>query len=190
MSRNRRLCPRALRRTIALSKSLGGGPWQVNQRALSDAVKRLWAAFLSRPGVPVDAETRFYDIFQVGDEKADADEGADLILTGVKTATSSLQWEYDATGKPPPRVGAFSIVANGSAEPVCVVETTWLEVLPFSQIDADFARDYGEWDGTLATWRKECWAYYSAQCKALNRIPSRDMPLLCERFRVVFPEPR
>ena len=106
----------------------------MDQRALSAAAKRFWAAFLHRPGAPLDAETKFYEVFQIGVGKADADEGADLILAGVKTATSSLLWEYEASGNRPPWVGAFSIAANGSAEPVCIVETTWLKVQPFSHV--------------------------------------------------------
>ena len=83
--------------------------------------------------------------------------------------------------------GAFSIVVDGRAAPVCVVQTTWLKVQPFADVDARFARDYGEWDRTLATWRTKCWAFYADQCATLNRTPSRDMPLVCERFRVVYP---
>ena len=128
-----------------------------------------------------------YGEIRVGDSEADADEGARLIVSGVKTATSSLLWDYDATGTRPPSLGALSIVMNGKGEPVCIVETTWLKVQAFNQIDEPFARDYGEWDGTLATWRKECLAYYGHRCEALGRTPSPDMPLVCERFRVVFP---
>ncbi len=32
--------------------------------------------------------------------------------------------------------------------------------MPFRAVDGEFVRDYGEWDGTLATWREECWAFY------------------------------
>ena len=160
----------------------------MDTRSMSPAVKRFWAAFLHQADDPLDAETRLYEVFQVGDSEADADEGADLIVAGIKTATSSLLWEYEATGNRPPSMGVFSVLTNGRAEPVCVLETTWVKVQPFNQVDEQFARDYGEWDGTLASWRKECLAYYARQCKALGRIPSPDMPLVCERFRIAFPK--
>ena len=44
----------------------------------------------------------------------------------------------------------------------------------------------GEWDRTLATWRKECWPYYEAVCRQLGRVAALDMPLVCERMRVVW----
>jgi uncharacterized protein YhfF len=179
-----------LRCSIEFGKSVAGEDWMMDTRSMSPAVKRFWAAFLHQTDDPLDAKTRLYEVFQIGDSEADADEGADLIVAGIKTATSSLLWEYEATGNRQPTKGVLSILTNGSAEPVCIVETTWLKVQAFSQVDAQFARDYGEWDGTLETWRKECSAYYSNQCEALNRIPSPDMPILCERFRVVFPKSR
>lgn len=147
-----------------------------------------WSAFLRSVDEPA-AAARFYEVFQVGEGGADADHGARAILDGRKTATSSLIWEYEAQGRRPPTVGALSIVEDGSGKPVCVVETTWLEVMAFDAVDPSLARDYGEWDGTLEAWRRECWAYYTAQCRALGRTPSPGMKLLCERFRVIYRGP-
>jgi uncharacterized protein YhfF len=66
------------------------------------------------------------------------------------------------------------------------VETVEVVILPFSEVDARFARDYGEWDGSLATWQEQCWNYYSTRCRQLGQEPSIDMPVVCERFRVVY----
>ena len=119
---------------------------------MSLAAQGFWAAFLDQVDDPSDAKLRLHGAFSIGDSEADADEGARLIVSGAKTATSSLQWEYEATGTRPPSLGALSIVMDGKGEAVCIVETTWLKVQPFSQIDEQYARDYGEWDQTLATW--------------------------------------
>ncbi len=154
--------------------------------SMPPAVRDFWAEFLAQTDDPDDAEARFFEAFKVGDTQDAANEGARLILSGAKTATSSLLWDYEAAGTLPPAEGAISIVMNGRNEPVCVVETTWLAVLPFAEADEQFARDYGEWDGTLATWREKCWAYYSKGCEVLGRLPSQGMPLLFERFRVIF----
>jgi uncharacterized protein YhfF len=107
-------------------------------------------------------------------------------LAGAKTTTSSLLWEYQKLGKPLPRVGSLSILENGQGEPVCVVETIWLEVVPFEKIDADFAAAYGEWGDTFPAWQRNTWKYYSKQCDLLERVPTLQMPLVCERFNVVY----
>jgi uncharacterized protein YhfF len=62
-----------------------------------------------------------------------------------------------------------------------------LRILPFSEVDEEFARDYGEGDRTLAWWRPNLWRYYEQECRSLSRTPSEDMPLICERFEVVYP---
>lgn len=148
-------------------------------------IRDFWANFLAEPNTPKDADSRFFEAFKIGTAEDHADEGARLILSGAKTATSSLLWEYEIAGKRQPVVGDLSIVMDGRNEAVCVVETTWLALQPFALVNEQFARDYGEWDGTLATWRMQCWAYYSEQCKALGRLPSQEIPLVCERFRVI-----
>jgi uncharacterized protein YhfF len=147
----------------------------------------LWRQYLDSLSDPADAEGRFYETFRIGDSVESADAGAALIRDGTKTATSALLWQYQADDQSLPREGSLSVVENGCGEPVCIVETLQVEIRRFAAVDAGFARDYGEWDRTLETWRSNCWAYYSARCRELDREPSQEMPLVCERFRVVYP---
>jgi uncharacterized protein YhfF len=153
---------------------------------MPDHIEAFWQRFLESQRDPVEAHGRFYESFRIGSEPEDADEGARLIRRGQKTATSSLLWEYEAQGKALPRVGSLSVIEDGRDVAICVVETTWLQVLPFDQVDAEFASDYGEADGTLDGWRRLCWDYYVDACALLGRTMSHDAPLVCERFRVVF----
>ena len=109
------------------------------------------------------------------------------MLSGIKTATSSLLWEYEASGEASPWVGALSILEDGDGRPACIIETTEAEIRPFDAADEAFAAAYGEWDGSLSTWRRQSWCHYTAVCAGLGREPREDMPLVCERFRVVYP---
>lgn len=155
---------------------------------LSAAAAAFWTAYLDLPGTPEDAPGRLYGTCRIGDSEESADAGARLVLVGRKTATSSLLWEYEAGGQAPPSVGALTILEDGAGRPVCVFQTCEVEVRPFDAVDAAFAADYGEWDGTLAAWRRACWDHYAAACAGLGRTPAQDMPLVCERFRVVYPK--
>ena len=146
-----------------------------------------WQAYLSSVPHAEEAIRRFYEVFQIGNSPEAADEGATLIKQGVKTATSSLLWTYQATNKPLPAVGSLSIVIDGRGHPVCVVETMAVEMKGFADVDAAFAYDYGEWDRTLETWRAYCWAFNAPRCHALGKAPTPEMPLVCERFQVVYP---
>jgi len=154
--------------------------------ALTASTHAFWADFLRSRADPRSVDELLYEAFRIGNSEESANEGAQLILSGKKTTTSSLLWEYENLRKPLPEVGSLSILENGKGEAVCVVETTWLEVVPLEKIDAGFAIAYGEWGSTLAEWQQNAWRYYSAQCQQLGREPTLQMPLVCERFRVVY----
>ena len=54
------------------------------------------------------------------------------------------------------------------------------------EVDEVFAYDEGEGDRSLVYWRTVHWEAFSRTCAAIGRKPAETMPLICERFRVVF----
>jgi uncharacterized protein YhfF len=155
--------------------------------AIPKHIEAFWNGFLDSQSASHDANDRFYESFRIGLDAETADEGVRLILSRQKTATSSLLWEYESSGKALPPLGNLSVVENGRRAPVCVVRTTWIEVIRFNDVDAQFAYEYGEGDRTLEGWRKMFLTYYSSACAVLGREMSTDAPLVCERFRVLYP---
>jgi uncharacterized protein YhfF len=151
---------------------------------LSPPVAALWDRYLQT--LPIAPTQRLYEAFHFGDSRVMADELAALILGGNKTATSSLLWSYEHSGKPQVQPGDLSVVTTWSGEPVCVIETLEVHVRPFESIDARFAWDYGEGDRSLTWCRTNLWAYYARECASLGCEPAEGMPLVCERFRVMF----
>jgi uncharacterized protein YhfF len=149
-----------------------------------DHVKSFWRKFLARTGRP--AETPLYDAFHFTDSEAVADELAELVLRGVKAATASLLWEYEAEEGRIPAAGDLSVVTSWSGEPLCVIETTDVQTCPFEEVDEAFAAAEGEGDGTLAYWRQAHWSCFMRTCARLARQPSLRMPVVCERFEVVY----
>jgi uncharacterized protein YhfF len=155
--------------------------------ALNEKSVAFWQAYLATTPDGEERARRFYEVYQIGDTAEDADYGAQLILAGAKTTTSGLLWEYEQSGDAQPFVGALSLVENGQNEPVCVVETVWVAEIPLSAItDIDFIVGYGEWGETVESWQQRAWAYYAPHCRGLGLTPQRDMPMLCERFQVVY----
>ena len=120
-----------------------------------------------------------------GNTPAMASELGELVRSGVKTATTSLLWAWEAEGAPPPRVGDVEIVVDWAGRPLALIETLEVRVVPYSRVDAAFARDEGEGDRSLAGWRRAHWLFFSEECRALGRVPAEDMPVVCQRFRLV-----
>lgn len=129
----------------------------------------------------------FQASYQIGYDEDDANEGAELILDGEKTATSMLLWELKNCGDPLLKEGDLCVIEDGKGSPVCVVQTTWVETIRFGDIDAGFARDYSETDGTLEAWYAVFGEYYAEECSAMGRTLTNDTPLVCERFKVLYP---
>jgi uncharacterized protein YhfF len=115
-----------------------------------------------------------------------ADELGALISAGTKTATCSALWEYEAEGEPLPEVGLKTIVLGGTGDTLCIVETTEVEVRPYDEVDALFASEEGEGDRSLEYWREAHWRFFSRTLPSIGKEPATDMPLVCERFRVVY----
>jgi uncharacterized protein YhfF len=118
---------------------------------------------------PDDTASRFSAVFRIGRRDADADARAVLILHGVKTVSGALWWKYQTAQKPLPRVGSFSLMTDAREAPVCVIETTAIEVKPFGEVDTAVAEAHGERDRTLEGCRARPRAWYADDCRALGR---------------------
>jgi GrpB-like predicted nucleotidyltransferase (UPF0157 family)/uncharacterized protein YhfF len=151
----------------------------------SQQVAAFWQSFLasrpagaSRPPQP--------EAWGFGDSPEMADELGRLVAGGIKTATCSLLWAYEAEREPLPQEGQLDIVLDGRGRPLCIIENTEVIIRPYNQVDAQFAHEEGEGDRSLAYWREVHWRFFGRACEAISRTISEDMPLVCERFRVVY----
>lgn len=146
-------------------------------------IKTYWEAFLA---AHPEHRGKPYITEPFGDNPALADELGSLVLSGVKSATCSAVWNYEAEGEPFPQVGMLWLVLDGRNEPMCVVETIEVTFRKYNEVDADFARDEGEDDRTLESWRAGHKRFFTRTLATIGRNFSEDMPLICERFQVLY----
>lgn len=118
-------------------------------------------------------------VWAFGDSPELADELVDLVLKGRKTATCSAAPVHES-GDEAPVPGGYSIILNGSGDPVCVIQTLSVMTLKFSQVSAEQARKEGEGDLSLSWWRREHQLFFER-----NGEFSEDMPLIFEEFMLV-----
>jgi uncharacterized protein YhfF len=151
-----------------------------------EQVSAYWQNFLSI--LPADSpyRTKAYTSEGWGDSPEMADELGDLIARGIKTATCSALWEWEAEGKPIPEKGLLTVVLNGRGDPLCIVETTEVTVRPYHEVDAEFAQAEGEGDFSLEYWRLAHRNFFSRTLPKIGRKFSEDMPLVCERFQLIY----
>lgn len=152
------------------------------------AVDHFWQAYLAT--LPSGGEPPPQpEAWNFGDNPALADELAELVLAGIKTATCSALWEYEAEGELPPQAGALSVILDGAGLPLAVIETVEVQIKPYDQVDAAFAYEEGEGDRSLAYWREAHRRFFTRTLPAIGRQFDETMPLVCEQFRVVSGRP-
>lgn len=152
-------------------------------------VDRYWEQFLASAPTGARRPSAYAGTAAFGITWEDAREIAPLVLNGTKTASGGLVWSNEADGKPGSRTGDFWIVIAGPDEPVCIIETTEVRVIPYDEVPEEYAREGGEGDRTLYDWRRMYWEYILSECKRIGREPDPKAPLAMERFRVIYSEP-
>ncbi len=150
-----------------------------------DNIEGYWQAYLDTlpEDSPVRGESYIAEGFGDGPELADR-LGA-LVVGETKTATCSALWECEAEGDSIVSVGQKTIILDGDGDPLCIIETTEVEIRAYDEVDARFAAEEGEGDLSLEYWREAHWNFFSRTLPRIAREPCLDMPLVCERFRVV-----
>ena len=114
------------------------------------------------------------------------DKLLDLVVRGIKTATCSWFELYELEGEEVEKVGDQSYIMNSSDTPVCVIETTEIEIKKFSEVDEDFARAEGEGDLSYEYWRRVHEEFFTKSSLEHNLEWNSDtQSVVCERFKVV-----
>jgi uncharacterized protein YhfF len=151
-----------------------------------ETIETYWRKFLST--LPLDSpyQSKSYVAEGWGDSPEMADELGALIAQGKKTATCASVWEWEVEGNPLPQAGLITIVLDGRGGPLCIIEAMEISIRKYSEVDADFAREEGEGDLSLQYWRELHKSFFSRILPKIGKEFSEEMPLVCERFKVIF----
>ena len=153
------------------------------------SVETMWRAFRAGRSDAPALPARPGSVWHFCDNEVDANECARLVLEGVKRATSPSLWSFRSRAEPLPEVGDLHVVTDWAGEARCVIQTTEVEVVPFDRVTAEHAAAEGEGDRSLEWWRRVHWEYYQRELAGTEFRPRGDMPVVCERFSLVFPRP-
>lgn len=126
---------------------------------------------------------RFFPAMSIGGSPEDADEGAALILSGIKTATSSSYGDYP-DGRIP-FVGALSVLLDGKQRAIAVIETVTVQSIRFCDVTEEMAAAYGEGERTLSWWQRAMGAWYRDKAAQDGATFSEDSEILWESLAVV-----
>lgn len=113
-----------------------------------------------------------------GDSPEMADELAQLVISGVKTASCGSYHAYKSEVSP--AIGDYNVILDGRNEPVCVIRTISLTLVRYCDVTAEMAAQEGEGDKSLTYWQQEHQEFFE---RAGSFSP--DMLLVFEQFKRV-----
>jgi uncharacterized protein YhfF len=149
-------------------------------------VQKYWSDFLAAQPADSPYQGKTYIAEGFGDNPQLADELGQLVLSGVKTATCAAVWDYEFEGQPIQEPGTVWIVLDGKGEPMCITETVEVTFRRYNEVDEEFARAEGEGDLSLRYWREAHKNFFSRILPKFGKEFTEDMPLVCERFKVIY----
>ena len=128
-------------------------------------------------------ESLEYEAWAFGD---DADLLADLVLKGIKTATSSNYIFYELENEELPKINEYSIILNSKDEAVCIIQTTNVYITPFNEVSEEHAYKEGERNRTLQDWIDIHKNFFGNELISIGKEFKDDMLVVCEEFQVVY----
>ena len=143
--------------------------------------KELWNIFIKQNDLPEIAPD--YEAWSFGSA---ADELAHLVVTGVKTATSSAYPLYELKREPLPLSNVYSVILDSKDNAVCIIKNTKVVVVPFYKVTPEHAYKEGEGDRSLSYWREVHEKFFTKTLHKVGLNFTHDMKVVCEEFIVVY----
>lgn len=149
---------------------------------MTDEIKQFWQAFCRKHNLALDTPV---EVWAFGDSQAMADDLAQLVDQGIKTATTSA-FELYQPGEHVPAVGEYNIILDGRDHPVCVTRTEVVYIVPYNQVTPEHAYHEGEGDRSLAYWRQVHTEFFQREFREeAGKEFYEQAPMLCEVFKKI-----
>lgn len=148
-----------------------------------EIIENYWNKFIKDTGQ--NSDLKYYDVFHFELTEKLANELLELVLSGVKKATSSCLYQFEHEGNRLPKVGDISIVTDFHDTPKCIIETTKVSIIPFKDITFDICKREGE-DDSLESWRFNHIKFFKSLEKELGFEFTLELPVVFEEFKLIY----
>jgi uncharacterized protein YhfF len=148
------------------------------------SARNMWGDYLDKH--LEDAFVESPKTIHFSDNAIDANKCVELILKGLKKATSPSLIGLQSRNEPLPKIGEFTVITDWDKNAKCIIKTTAVKLKPFFSIDANYAEIEGEGDKSLEYWKKSHWDYYTRELSAYKKTPKESMIIVCQEFEKVY----
>lgn len=155
----------------------------MHEAYIEGQLQEFWNAFLEAK-CP-DDNTECSEVFSFGINEEESDRLLRLVLRGKKRAAVNSCHAYEAQDEALPDKGSYSIITDYDGIPRCVIKTTKVTVLPFSEITPEQALRTGE-EKTFEAWQQKHREFFSQHGEMVGYEFSEDMKVVYQEFRVEY----
>lgn len=127
-----------------------------------------------------------YSAWHFCNDEKNANELAELVVKGEKTATASSLSIYRFEKEDLPKRGDLSIILNWDKEAKCIIKSTKVYLKAFNKVSEEHAYKEGEGDKSLEYWRVEHEKYFTKELSLYNAKFDEEMGVVCEEFEVIW----
>ncbi|MFD3157339.1 ASCH domain-containing protein [Haloimpatiens sp. FM7330] len=145
--------------------------------------EKLWMKYINK--YPNNKD-KTYEAWYFGNNEKMANELAELVVGGEKTATTSGLCFYELDNEELPKEGEFNIILDWDNNAKCITKTTKVYTIPFNKVTKEHAFKEGEGDKTLSYWRKVHIEFFKQELKKYEKEFNENMIVVCEEFEVVW----
>ncbi len=124
-----------------------------------------------------------------GDDVAMQTALAELVVAGIKRATTSLLKWYGEGREPLPRAGDLFVVVDGGGTPRCICRNRSIAVRRFRDVGGEYAWEEGENDRTLQSWRRQHAAFFAREAARSGTTFDEALEVVLQPFDVVWTPP-
>lgn len=150
----------------------------------TDSTEKFWQA-AKQSNVDLGDD---YWVRRIGANKPTVDSILKLVLDGEKCGTFGLRWIQDRQPENTPKVGSDAVVVDMDDVPHAVVRTTRLTEVAYQDITEEHLVIEGPGARKLDRWQDIHWPYWTVLLKPYDLEPSEDMPVMVERFDLMYPQ--
>ena len=142
-----------------------------------------WEKFVKENGL--DPDSKYDGVFGFEAQGFFGAERIAALLAGKKRAAFFPYSSYVVDDGLIPVSGEHYIILGAGRQPVCVIQTTRVQVVPFDQVTMEMVSAEGE-DSSVEEWRQKTREILEDECLAAGISFAPDIKLVYMEFEVVF----
>lgn len=149
---------------------------------MATAIQEYWERYQEKAQVRL----KMPSAWKFGDgTKEMGDTLANLVIKGIKTATTASAIVHEIEEEPLPQVGEYAIILNGDDEPAAIIQYTQIDLVRMNEVSPAYAAAEGEGDLSYDYWYQAHVNFFTWELGLYDMTFTPDLLLVCQSFRVV-----